>query len=57
MTWDAVAPFFRHALQFASGLLVARGVLDAAHAEILAGGLLSIGSVAWWYLTRARTMP
>lgn len=56
MTWDAVAPFFRHALQFASGLLVARGVLDAAHAEILAGGLLSIGSVAWWYLTRARTM-
>lgn len=55
MTWDTIAPFLRHALQFGSGLLVARGVLDSANAEILVGGVVSIASVAWWYFGRART--
>lgn len=51
MTWDTIAPFLRHALQFGSGLLVARGILDTANAEVLVGGLVSIGSVAWWFFS------
>ena len=54
MNWDNVAPFLRHALQFGSGLLVAKGVLDAENAEILVGGLVSIAAVGWWYFTRPR---
>lgn len=51
MTWDTIAPFLRHALQFGSGLLVAKGILDTANAEVLVGGLVSIGSVAWWFFS------
>lgn len=55
MTWDAIAPFLRHALQFGSGLLVARGILDSANAEVLVGAGVSLASVAWWYFSRPRT--
>jgi hypothetical protein len=54
MTWDTIAPFLRHALQFGSGLLVAKGILDTANAEILVGGLVSLASVTWWFISRPR---
>lgn len=54
MTWDVIAPFLRHALQFGSGLLVAKGILDTANAEILVGGVVSLASVAWWFFSRPR---
>jgi hypothetical protein len=56
MTWDTIAPFLRHALQFGAGLLVAKGLLDTANAEILVGGFVSIASVAWWLFSRAKTV-
>lgn len=55
MSWDVIAPFLRHLLQFGSGLLVAKGLLDTANAEVLVGGLVSVTSVVWWYFTRPKT--
>lgn len=54
MNWDNIAPLVRHILQFGSGLLVAKGVLDMANAEVLVGALASIGSVLWWLFSRRR---
>ena len=54
MTWDTIAPFLRHALQFGSGLLVARGIIDTANAEVVVGSLVSIASVGWWFFSRPR---
>lgn len=57
MTWDTLLPLLRHLLQFAGGYLISMGFLDAAMTETLIGGLLSIGSVAWWFFTKKPVTP
>jgi hypothetical protein len=52
MTWETMAPFLRHALQFGAGLLVAKGIFDAASAveivkqlETIIGAVVSVLAV------------
>ena len=50
----AILPAVRHGLQLLSGYMVAQGQLDVANAETLAGGLLAIATVGWWWATRPK---
>lgn len=57
MTWDSVQQIIRIVLQFLSGLLVGKGILDATNAEIFSGALLSLASVAWWFVWNRKANP
>ena len=57
MNWDSVQQLIRIVLQFLSGFLVGKGILDAANAEVLTGALLSLASVAWWYFWNRKAKP
>jgi len=47
MDWNAIQVIVRALLQGVAGVLVAKGVVDAAGSETLIGAVLSIGSVVW----------
>jgi hypothetical protein len=57
MNWDSVQQLIRIVLQFLSGVLVGKGILDAANAEVLTGAMLSISSVVWWWFWNRNTKP
>lgn len=57
MNWDSVQQLVRIVLQFLSGLLVGKGILDSTNAEIFSGALLSLTSVAWWYFWNRKAKP
>jgi hypothetical protein len=45
-----IAPLLRHVYQFAAGALVTKGILDAANGELLVGALVSLSTVAYWFV-------
>lgn len=44
----------RHALQVAAGALIARGVMDEGTAEAAVGGVLSLFTVAWYFVAKRK---
>ena len=50
MTWDSVQQVLRILLNAAGGLLVGKGYLTEDMLTTLIGGVLSIGSVGWWFI-------
>ena len=48
MTWDSIQQVLRIVLNAAGGVLIGKGYLTEEMSTTLIGGLLSIGSVAWW---------
>jgi len=50
MTWDSIQQVLRIVLNAAGGVLIGKGYLTEEMSTTLIGGLLSIGSVAWWAL-------
>lgn len=50
MTWDSVQQVLRIVLNAAGGILVGKGYLTEDTLTTLIGGLLSIGSVGWWFI-------
>ena len=58
MTWDSIQQVFRIVLNAGGAALVSKGYLTEDMSTALIGGLLSIGSVAWWFVwDRGRAAP
>lgn len=49
MTWDTVQQVVRIVLNAVGGILIGKGYLSEEMSTTLTGGLLSLGSVAWWF--------
>lgn len=49
MDWDTVQQVFRIVLNAIGAALVSKGYLNQEMLTALVGGILSIGSVAWWF--------
>lgn len=47
-------PLLRHALQLAAGVLIYKGAIDEAGAELLIGGVMSFATAAWMYYARPK---
>lgn len=50
-------PLLRHALQLAAGVLIYKGAIDEAGAELLVGGLMSFATAAWMYFSSRKAKP
>jgi len=50
MDWQTIQQVLRILLNAAGGVLIGKGYLTAETSTTLIGGLLSIGSVAWWFV-------
>lgn len=50
MNWDSVQQVVRILLNAAGGILIGKGYLTEETATTLVGGLLSVGSVVWWFI-------
>ena|GEM_PF-937611 len=50
-------PLLRHALQLAAGVLIYKGAIDEAGAELLIGGVMSFATAAWMYFTKPKAAP
>jgi len=48
MNWDTIQQVVRIAAGWLGSALVAKGVLDASNAELLAGVILNGGQILWW---------
>lgn len=57
MTWDSVQQFLRILLNAGGGILVSKGYLSEDMSTTLVGGLLSIGSVIWWFIWNRKVAP
>lgn len=56
MNWDSVQQVLRIVLNAAGGVLIGKGYLNEEMATTLIGGVLSLGSVVWWFVwERGRT--
>ena len=56
MDWQTIQQVLRILLNAAGGVLIGKGYLTEEMSTTLIGGLLSIGSVAWWAIwQRGRT--
>lgn len=51
---ENLLPLLRHALQLAAGVLIYKGALDEAGAELLIGGVMSFATAAWMYYSRPK---
>lgn len=49
MTWDSIQQVLRIVLNALGAALISKGYLTAETLTTLVGGILSIGSVAWWF--------
>ena len=49
MTWDSIQQVLRIILNAIGAALISKGYLTAETLTTLVGGILSIGSVAWWF--------
>ncbi|MDW9855394.1 hypothetical protein GOL96_29750 [Sinorhizobium medicae] len=50
-------PLLRHALQLVAGILIYKGAIDEAGAELLIGGITSLATAAWMYFTKPKAAP
>ncbi len=50
MTWDSIQQVLRIVLNALGGMLIGKGVLTEEMSTALTGGVLSLGSVAWWFI-------
>jgi hypothetical protein len=50
MDWQTIQQVLRIVLNAAGGVLVGKGYLTEDMLTTLIGGLLSIGSVGWWFI-------
>lgn len=50
MNWDSIQQVLRIVLNALGGVLIGKGYLTAETSTTLIGGLLSIGSVGWWFI-------
>lgn len=50
MNWDSIQQVLRILLNALGGILIGKGYLTAETLTTLIGGVLSIGSVVWWFI-------
>jgi hypothetical protein len=50
MTWDTIQQLVRIIMQVVAGMLVSKGIITEEMGVTLIGGVVSLGSVAWWVL-------
>lgn len=50
MDWQTIQQVLRILLNAAGGVLIGKGYLTEETSTTLIGGLLSLGSVAWWFV-------
>lgn len=50
MTWDSIQQVLRILLNAAGGVLIGKGYLTEETSTALIGGVLSVGSVIWWFI-------
>jgi hypothetical protein len=51
---ELVLGLFRHALQLAGGVLIARGVVDPTGWDLIAGTATSAATAGWYLYSRRR---
>ena len=49
MTWDSIQQVLRIVLNALGGVMMSKGYLTEEMSTTLIGGVLSLGSVAWWF--------
>lgn len=57
MTWDSVQQVLRILLNAGGGILVSKGYLTDDMLTTAIGGILSIGSVLWWFIWNRNVQP
>jgi ABC-type polysaccharide/polyol phosphate export permease len=53
-THGALWPVVRHLVQLGAGLFVGAGVLSESEITTIAGVVMSVGSLLWMFVARAR---
>lgn len=48
--WNTAQQLLRIILNFIGGLLISRGILTDELMTQLSGGIMSVASVAWWFI-------
>lgn len=49
MTWDTVQQVLRIVLYSLGGVVFGKSIADGAQFQALIGGILAVGSFAWWW--------
>jgi hypothetical protein len=57
MTWDTIQQLVRIIMQVVAGMLVSKGIITEEMGVTLIGGVVSLGSVAWWVLWQRSRVP